>query len=371
MDLTVRQPFHTADIRRILVIKLRAVGDVVLSTIVLENLRRALPDARIDFLTEAASADIVRSHPAVATTLVYDHRKMSGWDLIRLVRISRYDAVLDLFGNPRTALVTRLSGARVRIGYRFRGRTYAYTHVVDPRGGVVHNTQFNLDALEAVGIPIVDRSIRLYPSDDDRRVIDQFLGSAGLQGKTLVALNASGGWYTKRWSIANFASLADHIVEKYHWPIILPWGPGQRPEVEQLRDTMRQTAVIPPATTLLQLAALFERCAYVVTNDSGPMHIAAASGSRVLGIYGPTRPELQGPYGTGHATIRREGLDCLGCNLTECTIGNICMTELSVEAVARAFEGLVRTASHVSPSPGSSSAGSPLPDSSSSQAITP
>ena len=356
MDLTRQSQALSADIRRILVIKLRAVGDVVLSTIVLENIRRALPDARIDFLTEAASADIVRSHPAVASTLVYNHRKMSGWDLIRLVRESRYDAVLDLFGNPRTALVTRLSGARVRIGYRFRGRTYAYTHVVEPRGGVVHNTQFNLDALESVGIPVVDRTIHLYPSDDDRRLIDQFLGSAGLQGKTLVALNASGGWYTKRWSIENFASLADHIVETYGWPILLPWGPGQRPEVEQLRDRMRQTAVIPPATTLLQLAALFERCAYVVTNDSGPMHIAAASGSHVLGIYGPTRPELQGPYGTGHVTVRREGLDCLGCNLTECTIGNICMTELSVDAVARAFEGLVRT---------------PSPDSSSSQAITP
>ena len=347
------------------------MGDVVLSTIVLENIRRALPDARIDFLTETASAEIVRSHPAVSSALVYDRHQMSGWDLIRLVRKSRYDAILDLFGNPRTALVTRLSGAGVRIGYRFRGRTYAYTHIVEPRGGVVHNTQFNLDALEAMGIPIVDRSIRLYPSDDDRRMIDQFLGSAGLQGKTLVALNASGGWYTKRWSTANFAALADRIVSTYGWAIILPWGPGQRPEVEQLRDHMRQAAVIPPATTLLQLAALFERCAYVVTNDSGPMHIAAASGSHVLGIYGPTRPELQGPYDTGHATVRREGLDCLGCNLTECPIGNICMTELTVETVARAFEGLVRPVSAVSSSRASSSPGLPSPTSSSPASSSP
>jgi len=225
VDLTGRQPVLSADVRRILVIKLRAVGDVALSTIVLENIRRALPDARIDFLTETASAEIVRSHPAVSSALVYDRHQMSGWDLIRLVRKSRYDAILDLFGNPRTALVTRLSGAAVRIGYRFRGRTYAYTHVVEPRGGVVHNTQFNLDALEAVGIPVVDRSIRLYPSDDDRRMIDQFLGSAGLQGKTLVALNASGGWYTKRWSTANFAALADRIVSTTDGRASSPGGP--------------------------------------------------------------------------------------------------------------------------------------------------
>jgi ADP-heptose:LPS heptosyltransferase len=114
---------------------------------------------------------------------------------------------------------------------------------------------------------------------------------------------------------------------------------------------MRQPAFIPPATSLLQLAALFEQCAYVVTNDSGPMHIAAASGSHVLGIYGPTRPELQGPYGTGNATIRREGLDCLGCNLTQCTIGNICMTELTVDAVFEAFQKLVHSSSSLSSSP--------------------
>ncbi len=113
--------------------------------------------------------------------------------------------------------------------------------------------------------------------------------------------------------------------------------------------------MIPPATTLLQLAALFERCAFVVTNDSGPMHIAAASGSHVLGIYGPTRPELQGPYDTGHATVRREGLDCLGCNLTECPIGNICMTDLTVETVARAFQGLARSSSDGSSPPVTSS----------------
>jgi ADP-heptose:LPS heptosyltransferase len=328
-------------IRRILVIKLRAVGDVVLSTIVLENIHRALPDAQIDFLTEPASAEIVRSHPAVSSTLVYDRHQMSGWDLIRLVRKSRYDAVFDLFGNPRTALVTRLSGARFRVGYRFRGRTYAYTHVIEPRGGEVHNTQFNLDALEGVGLPVEDRTIHLFPSDEDRRLVERFLVEAGLAGRTLVAVNTGGGWYTKRWSLTNFAALADRIVTEYGWSIVLPWGPGQETEAQDVRKRMHQPAYIPPATTLLQLAALFEQCAWVVTNDSGPMHIAAASGSRVLGIFGPTHPELQGPYGSSHATIRREGLECLGCNLTKCPIGNLCMTELTVDAVFSAFRRMV------------------------------
>jgi ADP-heptose:LPS heptosyltransferase len=338
-----RTPFPFAEIHRILVVKLRAVGDVVLASIVLDNIRRAFPDADLDVLTESASAAIVHTHPAVSGTVVYDRKTMSGLDLIRKVRGNRYDLVIDLFGNPRTALVTRLSGARHRVGYRFRGRTYAYNHVVEPRGGSVHNTQFNLDALEHIGIPVVNRTVRLAPSADDRLYVDAFLNEAGLNGKTLVAINTGGGWYTKRWAIERFAALADRIAAGTGYAIVLAWGPGQKEEVEELRNAMHEHAFIPPPTTLMQLFALFERTAYVVSNDSGPMHIAAAAGSRVLGIFGPTRPQLQGPYGEGNLTVRREGLECLGCNLTACTIGNLCMTELTVDAVHAAFQRLMQS----------------------------
>lgn len=331
-----------AKVRRILVIKLRAVGDVVLSTLVLPNLRAAFPASAIDFLTETPSVDVLRLHPAVSRTLVYDRRSMSGLGLIRMVRREKYDLVIDLFGNPRTALVTRLSGARTRVGYRFRGRTYAYTIVVPPRGGEVHNSQFNLDAIEHIGVPVVDRDLRFFRSDADEAYVQRFLTGARLEQTTLVGVNAGGGWYTKRWHLQQFALLADRIHERFGWTTLLPWGPGQRDEVETIARGMRSTPFIPPATTLPQLAALLARCAYVVSNDSGPMHVAAAVGTPVLGIFGPTRPELQGPYGKTHRTIRNESLKCLGCNLTSCPIGNPCMIELDVETVFEAFEGLVR-----------------------------
>ncbi len=351
MDILTRMsasaPVHCVDptrVRRILVIKLRAVGDVLLSTIVLRNLRAAFPEAALDVLTEPPAADIVRAQPSVHTTLVYDRTAMSGPGLILMVRRRKYDLIVDLFGNPRTALVTRMSGARYRVGYRFRGRAYAYSLLVEPRGGSVHNTQFNLDALEAIGVPVIDRSISVVPAQDDREYVDRFLTAAALPAGPLVAVNPGGGWYTKRWPVERFAMLADRIAMAYGWNIILPWGPGQLAEAERLRSLMRTPAFVPPPTTLLQLAALFERCAYVISNDSGPMHLAAATGPRVLGIFGPTRPELQGPYGPRHAVVRREGLDCLGCNLTRCSIGNICMTELEIDTVFTAFQDLVNRA---------------------------
>ncbi len=331
------------DVRRILVIKLRAVGDVVLSTLVLPNLRRAYPSSSIDFLTEVPSVDVLRNHPDVDRTVVYDRRTMSSTGLIRAIRRGRYDLIIDLFGNPRTALVTRLSGARFRVGYNFRGRSYAYNIVVTPRGGEVHNTQFNLDALEHIGVPIADRTLRFYYSADDARYVERALAGSGLQQGLLVGVNAGGGWYTKRWHLRDFAALADRIHERFGWSIVLPWGPGQEGDVETIARHTRTAPWIPPATTLPQLAALLARCAYVVSNDSGPMHIAAAVGTPVLGIFGPTRPELQGPYGEANRTVRNESLGCLGCNLTSCPIGNPCMNDLSVDTVFAAFEELQRS----------------------------
>lgn len=319
------------DARRILVIKLRAIGDVLLSTIVLRNLRLAFPQAEIHVLTEPPSAVFVRRLPDVQEVLVYDRKRMSGLDLIRAVRAGGYDTVLDLFGNPRTALLTRLSGAHTRVGYRFRGRTYAYSVLVTPRGGEVHNTEFNLDALRALGVAIQDRNLYFPLAPEDHQAADRILGADG--DAPWVALNVGGGWYTKRWPAASFARLGDALHEQEGVRMLLPWGPGEEEAVRATAAAMRTPALIPPATSLTELGALLRRMRLVITNDSGPMHIAAAVGARVLGIYGPTRPELQGPYGSGHRTIRREGLSCLGCNLTSCPIGHPCMLGLEADTV--------------------------------------
>lgn len=321
-------------VKRILVIKLRAIGDVLLSTIVTGNLRHAFPEGTIDFLTEPPSREVVTGNRFIDRVLVYDRGAMNGLELIRMVRRGRYDLVVDLFGNPRTALVTRLSGAHIRAGYRFRGRTYAYNVVVDPRGDRVHNTQFNLDALVALGIAITDRSVYFGFTAEDERYVDTFFPKGGVDDRPLVVcINAGGGWYTKRWGLDRYASLADRLVEEYRARIVLSWGPGESQDAESIKGMMKHMAFIPPATSLRQLGALLKRCSIVVTNDSGPMHIAAAVGTPVLGIYGPTDPVLQGPYGDVHMVVRNETLLCLGCNYTNCPIGHPCMLGLAVEEV--------------------------------------
>jgi heptosyltransferase-3 len=320
-------------VKKILLIKLRAVGDVLLSTIVLKNLRRYFPDAQIDFLTEPPSREVLEGNPFVNDLLIFDRANDNAVAFLWRLRNRDYDLVIDLFGNPRTALMTYFSRATYRVGYDFRGRQYAYNILVRPRGGEVHNTEFNLDALRALGVEIVDREIGFFISETEEAYAAQFVRQERLNGELVIGLNASGSWYTKRWGLKNFARLGDKLVERYEAKVLLLWGPGELQNARAIKAMMHHPAIISPKSTLKQLGAFLKRCSLVISNDAGPMHLAAILCVPTLGIYGPTNPHLQGPLGEKSSWVRLEGLECLGCNLTACPIGHLCMERLSVDTV--------------------------------------
>lgn len=328
-------------IHRILVIKLRAIGDVLLSTGVLEPLRSAFPEAQIDFLTERPSKDVLEGNPYLNNVLVFDSKKDSGISLILNVARRKYDLVIDLFGNPRSAIVTYLSGAKYRVGFRLGWRKHCYDIVVEPRGGEVHNTQFNLDAVRAIGIPATTAKLEFPIKEEQSKFAREFWDEHGLRDKLVVAVNAGGGWYTKRWPIPRFAELADRLVREYGAEVLIIWGPGERADAEELRSLMNTKARLIPPTSLKQLGAILRRCSVMVTNDSGPMHIAATLGAPILAIFGPTNPDLQGPVGERYEIVQNPRLVCLGCNFTKCPIGHPCMLELSVDEVMMSFKSLI------------------------------
>src|SRR6185436_11112624 len=123
-------------------------------TAVLPDVRAAFPGASLDFLTEKYCAGVVEGNTAVTSLLTFDPKTEGSAELIRRVRRNRYDLVIDLFGNPRSAVLALLSGAAIRVGYRFNWRALCYNRVVEPRGGTVHNVEFNLDALRRLEIPV-------------------------------------------------------------------------------------------------------------------------------------------------------------------------------------------------------------------------
>ncbi len=325
----------------VLLIKPRAIGDVLLSTPVITNIKRSFRDITIDFLCESFASDVIVGNNDVRNVISFNKKNDSTLSLISLIRGKKYDIVVDLFCNPRTALITFFSGATYRIGFPFRGRSYAYNIKVTPRGGEVHNVDFNLDVLRHLNIPVTDSNPVFPLTDESERFADQWYGAQNFQQPVTVGINASGGWYTKKWKADSFAALADRIYEEHGWNIVFFWGPGESEEVRGIQSRMKNRSTLIPKTSLKELGALLKRCHYLVSNDSGPMHIAASLGVPTLGIFGPTNPFLQGPYGSKNAWVRHEALDCLTCNLTECPIGNICMTDLSVHSVYEAFLKLV------------------------------
>jgi len=322
-----------SDIRKILVIKLRAIGDVVLSTPVIRNLRSAFPESELDFLSETPSRDVLEGNPDLSSLLLFDPNHQNGLQLIRNVRSRRYDLVIDLFGNPRSALVALMSGARHRVGYRFGWRQFCYTAIVEPRGGEVHNVEFNLDALRRINVPIVLSAPSFPVKTESERFAEEFFSQSDLKSRAVIAFNPGGGWYTKRWRSHQFVELGKLIVERLEANILISWGPGELEDAQGTAGGIGNHAYLAPSSSLSQFASLMKRCSMLVTNDSGPMHIAACMGTPIVAIFGPTRPELQGPVGTRALVVRKTDLDCLGCNLTKCPIGNPCMEELSVEQV--------------------------------------
>lgn len=330
------------NIHKILVIKLRAIGDVVISTAVLPNLRNAFEEAEIHFLVEVSGREVLEGNPYVDRIIVLPRREgkslsrmtalREGFRFLKQIRGEKYDLVFDLFGNPRSAFLTWMTGASTRVGFAFRGRKYAYNKRVQPRGDRVHEVKFNLDALRVLDIPIVETSPCFHFSKKDRDHVEEWIQENGLKDSFLVGIHPWGSWKAKRWGLEKFAALADRLVEDLRAGIVLLWGPGEKEYAEEVQTLARNPTTLAPTTSLKELGALLWWCQLVIANDSGPMHISAAVGTPTVGIFGPTNSRLQGPYGESHEVAQKEGLACLGCNRLECRSLD-CMNLLSTKEV--------------------------------------
>ena len=337
-------------LQKILIIKLRAIGDVVLSTPVIENLRAAFPNATIEFLTESPSAPIVQNHPELNRVIVYPRQRLEKWPVYRRwffdsqflwkLRAEKYDLVLDLFGNPRSAIMTRVTGAPRRIGYNFRGRRAAYTTVVTNRGAEVHEVEFNLDALRALQIPVVNHQPKIFVPEEDKRIIQSWIEQNQLTGRFLIGLNPSGSWPAKRWPNEKFIQLGKRLRDRFSAVVVVLWGPGEKEMAQKIAGKIGEDSLLAPQTTLLQLAALCQKLELLVSNDSGPMHISAAMGTPTLGLYGPTNSNLQGPYGRKARAVAHWDIPCLGCNRLTCPLMD-CMNYLTVDEVFKEAKRLL------------------------------
>lgn len=330
-------------INRILIIKLRGIGDVVLSTVILDNLRKEFPGAIIDYLTEKPSVTAISGLEQVNKVLLFKGKSISEkLRTLKEIRENKYDLILDFYSNPTTALFTFLSGAEYRIGFPYNGRKYAYNLFGPAERNLYHAADLHLKTLELNHISSGTNNLYFHLSQEDKTFADKYVKTSNLSDTSLVGLCPTGGWNSKKCDAEKFAEIGNKLHEVYGVTILLLWGPGDEKEVEEIKTLFHAPLVISPRTTINEMAALFGKCKFLVANDSGPMHIATAVDTPVLALHGPTDPKLQGPYGSRHEYFNLENLECIICNLLECPREHECFRQMPIDSLMSKIDSLIK-----------------------------
>jgi len=329
-------------IKKILCIKLRGIGDVILSTVVFDNLRKEFPEAKIDYLTEPPGKAALEKLSFLNEILLYKKdESLSGLKTITKVFFKNYDLVLDFYSNPRTAAITYFSRAKYRAGFPYRGRTYAYNLFGPAERNKFHAAQLHVEFLKNIGIKAESSNLHFGLDEKDISFADNIFKNHFDAKDFVVVLSPSGGWESKKCDPSKFAEIADAVYEKYRAKFLILWGPEDYREAVAIQTMMKSGAILAPKTSIREGAALMRAAKLVIANDSGPMHISTAVGTPTLSLHGPTDPNLQGPFGNKHEWVNLSELDCIKCNLLLCPKNHECFRDLPVERVLSKVDSLI------------------------------
>lgn len=326
-----------AEPKRVLIVQFRRLGDVVLSTALLETLAHTFPNARRDYVVGAQGAPLVRGHPLIDNLLEGNEKNPVG--MLRTVRANRYDWIIDAQSTPGTAQLTFLSGAPVRAGWGLRGWSALYTHVL-PRDGrpAEYAGRERQRLLELLGVPYSGALPRLHLTEDERLQGEQELGLAGAPAPR-VGLVVSASMPSKEWRIEGFAEVADSLTDLGIAPVIFQF-PGDEQKVAAVRARSR-SAVVLPVDDARQFLQLVSGCSALVAGDTGPVHMATALDIPTVTIYGPYPPLIWNPGLPTTVALLAEGVPCLGCHFPRCPIGHDCMVGVTSTMVMNALNSVM------------------------------
>lgn len=285
-------------IQKILIIQYQPFGDILLNTGYLPFLRQKFPHARIDFLVRKPYHKVLEGNPFLDELVVFENKP--GWrnmlerlQLFRRIHGRGYDLIIDQIRGMGSAFMTLFSGARYRLGYRKRRLAFIYNvqvHKITRR----YSAGMKFDLLKPLGIE--EQPYRLYYTikPESQQYIAEWLERSGLKGKELICFSPGSPVPRKKWSLANYAALADLLLEKTDRQVVLLWGPDEKTDVDQIQEMMKKKAVMAPPTDFNQAAALLQQCRLLVCNDGGINHLAVAVDAPSLAVFGSTAPDKWG-----------------------------------------------------------------------------
>lgn len=361
-------PNNTA-VSRILVRGVNWLGDAVMTTPGLRRLRELHPEARVTLLMPEKIADLFAGHPDVDEVATFSAGE-SPWRIGRRLRPGRFDLAVVFPNSPRSALEVWFAGARRRVGYARSWRSFFLTDAIparaderpmrkrcvgeirrlisSPAGGAMafpekaHHIHQYLQLIQAIDGSAEACEPRLYVTDGERAVAGARLGS---RATTWIGLNAGAEYGpAKRWPIDRFIAVAKRLAEEPGCGLILFGGKSDGVLASEIEQAVHQAyplrvlVNVAGKTSLRELCALMSLCRVVLTNDTGPMHVAAAVGAKVVVPFGSTSPELTGPGlpGAGRHAFLRGSAPCSPCFLRECPIDFRCMGAIGEDSVVGA-----------------------------------
>ncbi len=342
----------------LLIIKLSALVDIVQALPVLNAIKATWPGCQVDWITGEVGADLLADHPLLRRVLVYPRRRLGrlsrspfSWPKVlrelsglkSRLHEGNYDIAMDLQGLFKSGLICKLSGARIRAGFD-KGREMSHLFLnyrLPPYDPDRHAVLRYLDMAKALGATCKEIDFSIPITKDHVAEAKKLVQKIGAEERRFVILIPGTVWSTKKWISSYFAELSNMIYSGLGLKSVVVGGPmdkGLGRKIRQLSGS--HTEDLTGKTDLKTLAALFPLAACAVSTDTGPMHLAAASGLRVVALFGPTAPWRTGPFGTGHVVIRKE-MDCSPCFKRSCT-HNSCMWTIKPMEVFKSVRELCK-----------------------------
>jgi len=337
--------------KRILIVGIDWLGDVIFSTPVIRAMRKKYPNAFIAYSTASRCLDVLKNNPYLDELIAYDEKPFllniaGNARFVQRLRQLKFDEAWFLHRSSTRAFLTRVAGIPNRIGYAHTKRDWLLTQrQVMPRD-VSHRIDIYLGLLRGSGIACDGREVDFFINDDDRTLWEKQKSRTPLaDGRPYVVFHPGGNWDLKRWPIDSYRRLASFFKVKGIRVVVC--GTAKEAALAGvLADSASPKDVVSLCgeTSIRTLACLIEESLLIISNDSGPIHLAAALGTPLVGLFGPTSPEDTGPVSRGRAVLLQKRLGCeIPCYFEKCH-HRVCLDRLSPEEVMEAAEGILTKA---------------------------
>jgi len=331
--------------RAFLIVRLGALGDIVHALPLAAALRTTWPEARIDWLVDVKHRAILDRVTGLSSIVPVDTRQLRGdtglVSVVQRLRAARYDVAVDAQGLLKSAVLAHLAGAGRVVGLapthlREPLARWAYDELAAPAGPHVVDHALALAGAAGAAVAGPPRFGLAAPSSDVVARVRIALGIGA--GQPFAVINAGAAWPNKRWPADRYGAIARHLRTRHGWPSIVAWGPGEEDLAAAVVAAAGSgAAALAPPTSLGELLAIVAAAGLLVSGDTGPLHLAAAVGTPIVGLYGPTDPARNGPWSPADMALSRHRT-CACHHQRRCTAAVWCLGELGVDEVGAAVD---------------------------------